>query len=326
MLGTDSGVVQTRGAGMDGRGFSGFLVQKCVALHSVNDSGCSQSERRRVVALSQGKAPSGGFDADHLDIFVFQKGRKEAERVASAPDTGHQIIGLVLVAHLVQFGKLLLGFVSDNGLEISYHHGKGMGTNDAPDAEKHFLGIGHVGSKGRIDGFLQRFLSVGRRNDGRSQHLHAADVGPLLFDVDLSHVDFAVQSQQGSTGRQGDPVLTGTGFGNNLGLAHFLGEQNFAKTVVDLVGSGVIQIFSLQKDLGSTQLVGKSLAVKDGGGTTHKITAEIRELLQECRVVLDGRVFLADVLHDWDERGREIGTSVGLVLAKVPIGMRQRGS
>mmetsp|Transcript_21830 Transcript_21830/g.44857 ORF Transcript_21830/g.44857 Transcript_21830/m.44857 type:complete len:448 (-) Transcript_21830:28-1371(-) len=326
MLGTDSGVIKPRGAGMYGRGFSGFLVQKCIALHSVNDSRSSQSQSRRVVALSHGETPSGRFDADHLDILVFQKCRKEAERVASAPDAGHQIIGLVIVAHLVQFGKLLLGFVSDNGLEISHHHGKGVGTNDAPDTEQHILGIGHVGPKGRIDGLLQRFLSVGRRNDGRSQHLHAADVGPFLFDVDLSHVDFAVQSQQRSTGRQGDPVLAGTGFGNDLGLAHFLGKQNFAKTMVDLVGSGVIQIFSFQKDLGSSQVVRQPLAVKDGGGTAHKVTAEIREFLQELWVVLDGRVFLADFLHDWDERGREIGASVGLVLTKVSIRMGQRGS
>jgi hypothetical protein len=44
-------------------------------------------------------------------------------------------------------------------------------------------------------------------------------------------------------------VLAGAGFGNDALFAHAPGEHGLADAVVDLVRTGVVQVFALQIDL-----------------------------------------------------------------------------
>lgn len=46
-------------------------------------------------------------------------------------------------------------------------------------------------------------------------------------------------------------MLTGPGLGDHPLLAHALSEQRLAEHVVDLVRTGVVQVFSLEEDAGA---------------------------------------------------------------------------
>ncbi len=77
-------------------------------------------------------------------------------------------------------------------------------------------------------------------------------------------------------------MLARTGLGNDPLLAHAQGQQGLPQGVVDLVGTGVVQIFTLEPDAGAT--VGAAVV---GGETLG--------LIQRCRppdVVLEQTVEL----------------------------------
>ena len=53
-------------------------------------------------------------------------------------------------------------------------------------------------------------------------------------------------------------MLAGAGFGDHAGFTHAFGHQALADGIVDFVGTRVIQIFPLEIDLCSTDLLGQS--------------------------------------------------------------------
>ncbi len=55
----------------------------------------------------------------------------------------------------------------------------------------------------------------------------------------------------GTGGGRGDAVLAGAGFGDHACLAHPQRQQCLADRVVDLVSTGVIEVFTFEPDLGS---------------------------------------------------------------------------
>src|SRR3546814_3028697 len=66
--------------------------------------------------------------------------------------------------------------------------------------------------------------------------------------VDRTHVDHALQTHQRARGRRRHPVLAGARLGDHPGLAHLPGEQGLTQHIVDLVGSGVVEVFSLRSE------------------------------------------------------------------------------
>jgi hypothetical protein len=50
-------------------------------------------------------------------------------------------------------------------------------------------------------------------------------------------------------------VLPGTGLGNDAWLAHAAGQQGLTNGVVDLVSAGVIEVFALEIDLRTAELL-----------------------------------------------------------------------
>ena len=65
-------------------------------------------------------------------------------------------------------------------------------------------------------------------------------------------------------------MLTGTGLGNDFLFAHKLGQQCLTNGVVDLVRTGVVQVFTLQINLRTTTMGGQSL-----GQIQRRRTADI---------------------------------------------------
>jgi hypothetical protein len=77
-----------------------------------------------------------------------------------------------------------------------------------------------------------------------SQHVDPEHVQGLSSYVLCTHVDDTFHSEP-STGRSGGhSVLTRTRLGDDLGLSQSFSEQDLSDSVIDLVRTGVVQVFS----------------------------------------------------------------------------------
>ena len=79
----------------------------------------------------------------------------------------------------------------------------------------------------------------------------------LLGHVDGTHVDLALQPEQGGCGRQRHAVLPRAGLRDQLLLAHPLGQQPLTQAVVDLVGTGVVEVLAFEVDLRPAEVPGQ---------------------------------------------------------------------
>ncbi len=90
-----------------------------------------------------------------------------------------------------------------------------------------------------------------------------------------------------STSRgRGDAMLPGAGFRDHTALAHSHRQQGLAERIVDLVGAGVVQVFSLQVNLGAAALLAEALRVIKWRGAANVILEQIGQLGVERRVSL----------------------------------------
>ena len=64
------------------------------------------------------------------------------------------------------------------------------------------------------------------------------------------------KAEQRARGRGRHAVLAGTGLGDDPGLAHLLGQQGLAQHIVDLVRSGVVEVFAFQEDPRTAGMLG----------------------------------------------------------------------
>src|SRR2546422_10130860 len=86
----DSRIIKTGGNGMRRYDLTIRILQD-VGKRSVQDTGPAARKTRSVVA--QLRPAASGFDADHLNLFVFNKVIEKAYRVATTTDTRHKQIG-----------------------------------------------------------------------------------------------------------------------------------------------------------------------------------------------------------------------------------------
>src|SRR5690606_31417294 len=110
---------------------------------------------------------------------------------------------------------------------------------------------------GFADGFLERCLSGGYRDDCSSEELHAGYVEGLSLHVDGSHVDDALHAEARGDGGCGNAVLACAGLRDDPLFAHPAGKEDLAEGVVDLMSAGVEQVFALEVDLGTAEGLGK---------------------------------------------------------------------
>ncbi len=81
-------------------------------------------------------------------------------------------------------------------------------------------------------------------------------------------------------------MLAGTRLGNDLGLAKATGKEKLTQRVVDLVGSRVVEILSLQPDGCATSMFRQTFGLVQLAGATHP-GVERAVLLPEGGVILD---------------------------------------
>ena len=152
-----------------------------------------------------------------------------------------------------------------------------------------------------------------------AEHSHAEDIEPLPAGILRPHVHLAGQPEQRAGGCGGHAVLARAGLGNDSLLAHAFGQQGLPDGVVDFVGTGVGEVFSLQEDGGPTDDAGQLGARRQWRGPTHIVlqkSIQFRAELLICQRFFESCV---EFLKGWDQR---LGNVASTKLTKSSGGIR----
>ena len=80
---------------------------------------------------------------------------------------------------------------------------------------------------------------------GCSQQPHFIYIQCLTLGVLFSHEHLTFHTHEGCCRGSCHTVLSGTGLCDDSGLAHLLCQQHLSQHVIDLMGTGVVEILSL---------------------------------------------------------------------------------
>ena len=278
-------------------------------------------QHTRHAALQRGRvttcfhAFTGGFNADQTGFLKRDVGVKNAHGVGATTHTGQHRVGLQAVVHMGHLGD---AFFANHALEIAHHHRVGVWACHGANDVKSVIHIGHPVTQGFVQGVFQGFAAGFHRHHGGTQELHAVNIGALAFHILAAHVDHAFQAITGTNGGGGNTVLTRAGFGNDARLAHALGQHGLADGVVDLVGTGVVQVFALQVNLRTTHFTAHAGSMVNGRGATDKMRQFRFELGDEGGVVL---VLGVGIFQLFDGVGQRFADKTAAVNAKVAAGV-----
>ncbi|MHC2523324.1 hypothetical protein ACVIEM_000409 [Rhizobium leguminosarum] len=279
MFGTDAGIIET------GRNRMAFLdltvtILQQIGAVAVKHAGRTGGDRGAMFVALQTLA--AGFDADDLHRGIIQERMENADGVRAAADGSDDEI------RQAAFGcqHLLFRFDTDHRLEIADHLRIGMRTGCRSDQVIGILDIGDPVAKRLVHGVLQRAAACRDRFDLRAEQLHAENVRRLTLDIGGAHIDDAGKAKAGGNGCGGDAVLAGTGFGDDAGLAHALGEQDLADAVVDLVRAGMVQLLALKIDFRAAEFGRQPLGEIERARAADIMRAEMLQFGLECRIVL----------------------------------------
>ena len=181
-------------------------------------------------------------------------------------------------------GQILLpGFNADDTLELTHHVGVRVRACRRAD---HVVGVAHVGhpiTHGLVQGIFQGFCAAFDLNHFGTQQFHPKHVESLAHRVGGTHVNLAIEAEEGTDRRGRYAMLTRPGFGDDALLPHALGEQTLPQCIVDLVGAGVTQIFPLDR-----HLIAGGFAQPSGlgqrGFATDIVAQKCLELIPKLRI------------------------------------------
>ena len=212
--------------------------------------------------------------------------------------------------------KLRARLAPDDALEVAHHLRERVRAHHRADGIEEMDRVFHVLLEGAVHRVLEGARTARHGHQLAAQNFHLGDVGVLLGDVDLAHVDFALDTHQRTGRRQRHPMLASARFGQHLGLAHVLGQQRLAQAVVDFVRPGVVQVFALQVDVRAALAIGQTLGIKNRAGPTHVVRVQICQFFLKGRGLADLFVGDVDIVHHGLELG---GKNLPAVLAKVAL-------
>ena len=241
VLRADAGIVE---AGADRMGFGDLavLVLQQIGLVAVENAGAAASEARGMFLV---EAMAGRLDAEHPDVRIVEKRMEQADGVGAAADCRDQQVGQA--ADAVQ--HLGAGFLADHALEVADQLGIGVGTGGGADDVECVVDIGDPVAQRLVHRVLERRGAAGHRHHIGAEQFHPEDIRLLPFDIGRAHEDGAGQVEARADGGRRHAMLTGTGFGDDAGLAHAQGEQDLADAIVDLVRAGMVELVALEPDL-----------------------------------------------------------------------------
>ncbi len=149
-----------------------------------------------------------------------------------------------------------------------------------------------------VHSIFQGAGAPGNRNQFATQDFHLGDIGVFLFDVNLTHVNFTWDVHQCTGAGERHAMLTRPGFCQHLGLAHVLGQQCFTQAVIDFMCARVIEIFTLEENACSSNLVTQAFGVEQWAGASHVISIQVRQFFLKSGCLAYFLVGLVDVVHD----------------------------
>ena len=237
VLRSGGGIIRPAGHGIDRRRAAVFMLEHD-AVEAVHDTLAAIAQTGGMIAQCR-TAPQR---LDAVDIHrIVQEPGKHVHGIGPAAHAGNHSVGQ-LAGHLQ---KLRAGLDACHTLKVTHHHGERMRAHHRTDAVNGILIFLAVGCKGRVNRLLEGLKPVGHLDYTRTQNLHAGHVGSLFFYIHGAHVDVAFQSEVCRCRCQRHAVLSRAGFGDNLFLAHVLGQERFAHAVIQLVRTGVVEILPL---------------------------------------------------------------------------------
>ena len=220
------------------------------------------------------------LDTDQAYALDTDVGMEDAHGVGAATDAGNHVVRLApgRLRHLHQ------AFLADDGLEVPHHHRIGMRPRNRTNDVESIGDVGHPVAHGLVQRILERLGARFDGNHGRTEELHAIDVGRLALDVFRAHVDHALHAVAGSNRCRCHAVLSGTGFCDHARLAHAPGHHRLTDAVIHLVGTGVIEVFALQVDLRAAEQVGPALGMVNRAWAPDVVLQIVLELGDESRI------------------------------------------
>ena len=105
-----------------------------------------------------------------------------------------------------------------------------------------------------VDRSAQRPIAALHLDHPGSESAHPQHVRRLAMHVHGSHVNLARKTDPGAGGGRGDAVLPGPRLGDDPPHSEMPGQEGLSQRIVDLVGSGVRQVFALQPQIGAPAL------------------------------------------------------------------------
>ena len=244
----DARIVET---GTDGKG---FLYLSVLGLHhegacSVDDAFCAAVHGGSgIIGIY---SVSGSLSQIYLHAVIINVVVDGSGSIASATHAGDEVIRIVAAYLLLQ---LPFQFFADDAL----HLGNNVWIRVRPHGRTYDVeGILRVAAPvayGLRAGIAQRHVAGAHRVHLGSQHLHALYVGMLALNIGGTHENLTLHVHQGAYRSGSHTVLSGSGFGNDAGLAHLLGHENLTDGVVDFVCTGMVQVLALQIELASVLL------------------------------------------------------------------------
>ena len=262
-----------------------------------------RGERRGM--LTAGNAVSARFHADDLHVGYFDVRMKKTDRIRASAHTGDYRIRLTTY-HL---WHLHAGFVADDALKIAHHHRIRMRACRRTENVERVFDVGDPIAYRFVARVFERLGTAFYRHDGRAQQLHAEHIRCLALYVFRAHIHDAFHAETRRHRRGRHAVHARAGLGDDALFAHAFCQQCLTHRAVDLVRTGMIQIFAFQIDLRAAQMFGQTFGVINGAGTTNIMLQLIRQLGFEFGIVLIAQILHRQFCHGGNQGLRHISAA-----------------
>ena len=266
--------------------------------------------------LTRFDAVAAGFEPVQVDTGVIEEGVHDADGVRTTADASANRIRMVDAVDVLE---LFLGLLADNLLEVTHDGWERVRPADRAEQVMRGLHVGDPVSQRFVDGVLENTRSLSYFDNLGTKQPHTRHVQRLAAGIDLTHVDAALEAEQCADRCGRDTVLTGAGLRDDAGLAHALDQQRLAQRVVDFVGTGVVEVLTLEEDTGveSGLLVesfGEARRLGEFRRTADILFVEPLELCLERRI---GFGFVVDALELVQRPNQRLRNESATVLAEI---------
>ena len=154
-----------------------------------------------------------------------------------------------------------------------------------------------------------------------TEQFHTIDIQRLPPNVLFAHEYVALQSEAGCHGCTGHTMLTCASLCNHALLTHVLGQQSLANGVIHFVGTGMVQIFALEKNPGAADVVRQPRRLIQRRGPAHVMSEIQIKLSLKGRVIFEVRV---ELLQIGQCRHQGLGDKLAAKATKAAGGIRHR--